>query len=91
MKPLDLTAPPPPTPPHAFHFEIVEGREWVTVRWGGWDYDIALDGVATPLALLHWVAHLAGKGWAGMTSEEIGAFIETVCERKGWNLWSEPF
>ena len=72
-----------------FYFSHVGGRDWVTVLWGGYEYDIEMDRIPDPMALLQWVAHLGQKTWPGMTAQEISAFIERICERKGWTLWTK--
>ena len=83
---LDLTQP-PPQPKRLFYFAHVDGKDWVTVQWGGYDYDIEMSRIDTPLSLLHWVTHLAEKEWEDTTPERIGLFVEKVCQKKGWDLW----
>lgn len=80
-----------PRKPNDFHYETIDGREWVTVNWSRnkYDYDIEMNRIRTPLGLLQWIAHMGKKGWPGMTSSEIAAFIESICHNKGWDLWKE--
>ncbi len=70
-----------------FYFDTVGGKDWVTLKWGGYEYDIAMDRFPTPMALLQWLTHLGEKEWEGMTSFEVQAFIKAICDRKGWDLW----
>lgn len=74
---------------HNFFFDTVGGKDWVTLKWGGYEYDIAMDRFPTPMALLQWLVHLGEKGWKGMTGDEVQAFIKAICQHRGWNLW-EP-
>lgn len=89
-KALDFTKP-PVEKKRLFYFDRVDGKEWVTVKWGGYDYDIELDRIPDPLALLQWLAHLGEKEWKGMTPDEISAFIQEVARRKGWELWAKHY
>ena len=92
-EPLDLVAlskKQPSLPAKGFHFETVNGRLWVTLTWGGYEYDIEMDRIPTPQALLGWLAHLGEKGWAGMTAEQVSNFVRVVSRRKGWKIEPLP-
>jgi hypothetical protein len=92
--PLDLkalAAQAPSARSGKFYFECINGEELVTVQWGGYDYWIEMHRIPSPLALLQWIAHWGAKGWKGMTSDEISAFVEAVCERKGWKLHEKNY
>ena len=89
-KSIDLTKP-YVEPKRKFSFETVNGVDWVTVRWGGYDYDIQMSRIPDMPALLQWVAHMSEKGWEDMTPQEISAFIQEVCRRKGWDLWAKHY
>ena len=47
-------------------------------------YEIELNRIPTPLALMQWVHHLCEKNW--MDSERICIFIEAVAANKGWKM-----
>jgi hypothetical protein len=49
-------------------------------------YVIGLERITTPLALLHWVAHLCQKNW--MPREFVRQFIVRVSRIKGWDVLS---
>lgn len=67
--------------PEAKGITIAAG--YITLNWL-YPYDIALDRIPDPLALLRWTAHLAEKTW--MNSHRLSLFIEAVAARKGWKL-----
>lgn len=46
------------------------------------DYHIEAERIKTPLDLIQWVRHLAGKKWMGR--RRIRDFVDGVCEQKGW-------
>lgn len=48
-------------------------------------YEIALDRIPDPEALLHWIHHLLGKRW--MTGRLALELIERVYDIKGWDLY----
>jgi hypothetical protein len=52
----------------------------------GDEYAFELKRIDTPMKLLEWTHHLAGKGWcdAFLTRE----LIEKVCKHFGWNLFA---
>jgi hypothetical protein len=50
-------------------------------------YEITLDRIPDPMALLRWVEHLTSKRW--MPSDLLGEFIKAVCKIKGWNLYGK--
>lgn len=45
-------------------------------------YEISLNRIDSAFSLLSWVRHMGEKTW--VTSETLVAFIEVVCEAKGW-------
>ena len=54
------------------------------VYWGGYDYKIELDKIATPEATLGWVQQMGEKTWPLMTPERIVAFISIIANHFGW-------
>ena len=74
-----------------FSYSRIDGKDWVTVKWGGGDYDIELSRIPTPLALLQWLAHMGEKEWPDMTSVEVRKFILSVCQKKKWDLWGKSY
>ena len=46
-------------------------------------YEINLDRVPTPLALLNWVHHLSEKYW--ITTVHVHILIDAVCKIRGWD------
>jgi hypothetical protein len=49
-------------------------------------YEISLDRIPTPLALLHWAWHLCEKNWMPQTF--VRQFIGRVSDIKGWDVRS---
>lgn len=64
-------------------FEITDGA--VVVYWGGYDYDISLKLLRTPLIFLGWLLQITDKSWPLTTPGRINHLIDAVCEAKGWN------
>lgn len=64
-------------------FEITDGA--VVVYWGGYDYDISLDLLLTPLIFLGFLLQITEKSWPLTTPGRINDLIDAVCEAKGWN------
>ena len=73
-----------PAPDNGFSFDA---NGWLTITWGGYDYDLKEKRLDSPLKLLSWINHIGEKGWEGTTPERISALIEVVSRRNGWNLW----
>ena len=48
-----------------------------------YDYEVDLDRIKTPLALIGWARHLSGKNWM-RSRDHIDEFLKVVCEIKGW-------
>lgn len=46
-------------------------------------YEIDLDRVPTPLALLNWIHHLSEKYW--ITTMHVHDLIDEICRIKGWD------
>lgn len=46
-------------------------------------YQIDLDRVPTPLALLNWIHHLSEKNWISTT--HVHDLIDEICRIKGWD------
>lgn len=65
------------------YVEIADGG--VHIYWGGYDYDVGLDEIPSPLRLLGLVMHITDKAWPLMNADRVGALISLVCEAKGWN------
>ena len=76
-----------PLPDDLFSFD---GNGYVDVRWGGYEYSIALDRIQTPEHLLAWIRHLGEKGWDEMTPWRISSFIRAICSKKGWDAFNTP-
>ena len=72
-------------PPEDNLFRINDG--WLTIEWGGYEYDIEMSDISTPLALLDLIAHVAAKEWEQTTGVRIAELIEAVCREKGWDLY----
>lgn len=66
---------------------IATDKSVVTVRWGGYDYDIRMDRIKSPIHIIHWLNQLLDKDWEGTTPEGVQSFINTVCRAKGWPAW----
>lgn len=62
--------------------EITDG--YCTIRYGGYDYDIALDRIKNQQELLGWVYHLSEKTW--MNGERICDFIDAIITHKRWAI-----
>jgi len=77
----------PREPEHPFGFVFDDYHGTVDVWWGGYEYSIVVERIASPMQLLHWVAHMSKKSWRNQTSRRISRFVECICERKGWPLW----
>lgn len=65
------------------YFEITDGA--VVVYWGGFDYDISLHLLSTPLLLIGWILQITEKSWPLMTVTRVNDLMEAVCAEKGWN------
>ena len=50
-------------------------------------YEIGLERIPTPMALLHWSHHLCEKTW--MPKEFIREFMRRVSAIKGWDIYSD--
>lgn len=61
-------------------------KQWLTLRWGGYDYDIEMRRIPTPLALLEWLHQVLGKSWE-FDTWEVAEMIREVCAIKGWDLF----
>ena len=70
-----------------FYFETLNGKEWLTIKWGGYEYDIEMNRIETPLDLLSWLHHFCEKSWSGMTFWQFRLLIESVAEKRGWKLY----
>lgn len=70
--------------PHFFSIDRAENT--LHVYWGGYDYEVDLAEVGTPLQLLQWVSHIAEKEWELTTGYRVARLIESVCRVKGWDL-----
>ena len=46
-------------------------------------YEIGLDRIPTPLALLNWIHHLSQKSW--FTTFQAYHLIDKICDIKGWD------
>lgn len=75
----------PRDPRHPKMFEI--DGDYVTIYWGGYAYDIALDRMNTPEKVLQWVLLLSGKAWEHTTPKRIALLIQTVAGATGFNPW----
>lgn len=60
----------------------------VTLWWGGYEYTWGYV-TKTPAAVLYLIAHVAKKGWPGMTGRRISRLIEEIGKANGWSPW-EP-
>jgi hypothetical protein len=68
-------------------FEI--DGDYLTIRWGGYDYDINLGRIDTPEKAARWVIHLGEKStraWPGMTPRRISILLGTLDSHFGWKL-----
>lgn len=65
------------------YFEITDGA--VIVYWGGYEYDISLHLLSSPLILIGWVLQIMSKSWPLMTTKRVAALVRAVCAEKGWN------
>lgn len=63
----------------------VEGS-YVTLKYSGYDYDIALSCIGTPERLLGWTLHLLNKSW--FPSDGVPFFVKVVYNAKGWDISS---
>jgi len=61
--------------------------KWLTLKFGGYDYDIELSRITTHMDLLSWIHHICGKTWAGLDPFQIYYLIEAVSKKRGWNLY----
>jgi hypothetical protein len=59
-------------------------RNFVTIKFGGHDYDIELSRIKNQAELLGWVHHLCGKTW--MNGHRIILFIDAINKAKGWKV-----
>ncbi len=67
--------------------EIKVGPKNMTLPWGGYHYRVELGRIVTERDLLVWSLHLCGKTW--MNIARLRAFIETIAELKGFDLYSQ--
>ena len=58
----------------------------VTVRWGGYDYELYAEQVDTPIKCLGFIAHMGLKTWEEMTAERLAELIERLAKFHGWNI-----
>lgn len=58
--------------------------DWVTLWWGGHDYNIASHRIDTPEKLLGWLRHICEKTWSGTTPERIANLIAELSDRHSW-------
>lgn len=45
------------------------------IYWGGYGYWLTDADLRTPAQLFHWIDHLGGKNWKGMTGQRLAKFI----------------
>jgi hypothetical protein len=60
-----------------------EEKGW-DIRWGGCEYWIEDARIDTPLRLAGWAVQLGRKRWEGSTAQNLAAWVDAVCEHKGW-------
>ncbi|EYD77111.1 hypothetical protein Rumeso_01370 [Rubellimicrobium mesophilum DSM 19309] len=77
----------PRDPRHKSMVEVDRELGYVSVFWGGYSYDIAIERITSPDDLLWWIVHLAEKGWEHTTPERIALLIAIVVDVKGWPAW----
>lgn len=70
-------------------FEHDAELDVMRVYWGGYDYEVDLDRIETPLDVIRSLHHLSGKNWPLMTTSQLGALGRKLCEVKGWPLFPE--
>lgn len=61
-------------------------REWITLWWGGYEYNIASARIDTPEKALGWLHHVCEKTWSGTTPERIANLISSLASRNGWTI-----
>lgn len=70
-----------------FYFETIDGNEWLTIQWGGYDYDIELSRICSPREMCSWLHHICGKNWP-IKPWQLSELLEQVFSRKGWSLFA---
>lgn len=73
-------------PPRETGGAVIDGG-YLTLRWGGYDYDIALDRIKTPQDVMWWLHHLGSKDWPGMTPHRVSKMIELLATHYGWEFY----
>ena len=74
------------TSPRDKGFTFDADRKWLTIKWGGYDYEIEMSRIKTPTQLLGWVSHLGEKEWLNCEPWKIARLVELVAREKGWNI-----
>lgn len=68
-------------------FRFEDDDKWLVIEWGGYDYEVEMSRITTPLQLLGWVSHLGNKSWTDCTAERLARLVEVVAKKRGWNIY----
>lgn len=60
---------------------------FLTIRWSGHPYEIALADIDTPKKMVRWIVHLGRKRWPEMTPQRLAHMTNAIAERFGWEIW----
>jgi 5-methylcytosine-specific restriction endonuclease McrA len=74
--------------PDPLFFTVDRAGGSVHLYWGGYDYELDLADIRTPMDLLRILSHVATKEWELSTGYRIHRLIERICRARGWDLYS---
>ena len=67
------------------HFAIT--NKHLTLKFGGYDYDIEWSRIKTHMDLISWLHHICEKEWELLDPWQIHLLIESVSGKLGWKLY----
>lgn len=82
---IDLASIPRSTDPSVCGVDL--DGDTLTLRWGGYDYNIDMAEIKAPEDLLWKIHHVGKKTWKGMTAKNISALISVVAHARGWPMY----
>ena len=69
---------------HEKMFAVSGCGKWLSIYWGGYEYQYETSRLRTPEDLLWLVLHLSQKDWPDMTGTRVGLLIGAVSHLKEW-------
>lgn len=77
----DLLALPADHPENPNGFERNSDDNGWDIYWGGYGYWIVDSDIRSDDQIFHWIEHLGGKNWKGMTGQRLANWIGAVRAR----------